>query len=120
MRAKNISNMTITSIPANMPVTGVSARLRVEWPTWALVVAVYGGWVALTYWCNALPWWFCPAGRRLAHCFGEMSLQHEIIHGHPTRNTWINTALGFPPLELVAPFVSAIGNSTWHITATIS
>jgi len=101
MRAKNMSNMTITSIPANMPVTG-SARLRVEWPTWALVVAIYGGWMALTYWCNVLPWWFVlPAGAWLTAW--QMSLQHEIIHGHPTKNTWINTALGFPPLSLWLP-----------------
>jgi fatty acid desaturase len=33
-----------------------------------------------------------------------MSLQHELIHGHPTRNRHINTALGFPPLSLWLPF----------------
>ena len=33
-----------------------------------------------------------------------MSLQHELIHGHPTRSRRINTALGFPPLSLWLPF----------------
>ena len=34
----------------------------------------------------------------------QMSLQHELIHGHPTRSRRINAALGFPPLWLWLPF----------------
>jgi fatty acid desaturase len=93
--------MIVTSIPPIDPVTG-SARLRVEWPTWGLVVAVYGGWAALTYWFTALPWVLAlPAAAWLIAW--QMSLQHEIIHGHPTKNARINTAIGFPPLSLWLP-----------------
>lgn len=33
-----------------------------------------------------------------------MSLQHEVLHGHPTRWRWFNDALGFPPLTLWLPY----------------
>jgi fatty acid desaturase len=33
------------------------------------------------------------------------SLQHELIHHHPSRRLWINTALGFPPLSLWLPYI---------------
>lgn len=32
------------------------------------------------------------------------SLQHETIHGHPSRWRWLNTALGWPPLGLWLPY----------------
>jgi len=31
-------------------------------------------------------------------------LQHEVIHGHPTRQRQINDAIGFPPLALWLPY----------------
>ena len=31
--------------------------LRQEAPTWALIVTIYGGWLALTWWWHALPVW---------------------------------------------------------------
>ena len=34
----------------------------------------------------------------------HMSLQHEIIHGHPTRKRWINNLIGQWPLALWLPF----------------
>jgi len=33
-----------------------------------------------------------------------MSLQHEIIHGHPTRKRWLNNLIGQWPLALWLPF----------------
>ncbi len=77
-------------------------RLR-EAPTWALVFTIYGGWLALTWWWQALPVWvMLPLGAWL--CAWHMSLQHELIHGHPTRDERINTALAAPPLNLWLPF----------------
>lgn len=32
------------------------------------------------------------------------SLQHEVIHGHPTSSTWFNAALAFPAIGLIVPF----------------
>ena len=32
------------------------------------------------------------------------SLQHELLHGHPTRFTWLNGALGYVPIALLFPY----------------
>jgi fatty acid desaturase len=75
----------------------------VEAPTWALVCVIYGGWLVVTYWWRALPVWVvAPAGAWL--CAWHMSLQHELMHGHPTRSERINGALAWPPLNLWLPY----------------
>ena len=76
---------------------------RIETPTWAVIAAVYGGWGLLTWFHDMLPvWLLVPAGAMLIAWHG--SLQHETIHGHPTRRRWLNTALGWPPLGLWMPY----------------
>ena len=80
-------------------------RLAVEFevPTWILICTIYGGWIALTRFWTVLPFWIVmPCGAWL--CAWHMSLQHELIHGHPTRYAWFNTALASPPLNLWLPF----------------
>ena len=70
-----------------------------EWPTWLLIAVIYGTWLALTYFGTGLPWWvLLPAGAFVTCWHGH--LQHELIHGHPTRNQAINDVLAFPPLSL--------------------
>jgi len=79
------------------------SQSRFEAPTWAVIVAVYGGWGLLTWFHAALPIWvLIPAGAMLIAWHG--SLQHETIHGHPTRRRWLNTAIGWPPLGLWLPY----------------
>jgi len=75
---------------------------KIEWPTWLLLVAVYGSWLTITLNWSAIPGWllWLPAGYTIAL---HSSLQHEIIHGHPTRNAKLNLALGWPPLTLWLP-----------------
>jgi fatty acid desaturase len=75
----------------------------VEWPTLALAAGIYGAWLALTFWHAALPPWLVyPALAWLVAWHG--SLQHEVIHGHPTRIRAVNDAIGFPPLALWLPY----------------
>lgn len=80
-----------------------SVRPVVEWPTLCLACVIYGGWVALTLSYRALPWPLLAAlgGWLLAW---QMSFQHEVLHGHPTRWRSVNDALGFPPLTLWLPY----------------
>ena len=79
------------------------ARFRSQWPTWAVLVTVYGGWFALTYQAATLPWWvLLPAGAWLTAWHG--SLQHEAIHGYPTRSPRLNAALVWLPLGLWMPY----------------
>lgn len=75
----------------------------IEWPTVAVAGLIYGGWLALTWWHAALP---TPVivitGAWLVAWHG--SLQHETIHGHPTRWRAVNSAIGGVPLSLWLPY----------------
>ncbi|WP_428374676.1 fatty acid desaturase [Lichenicoccus sp.] len=76
---------------------------RVEWPTVALAAAIYGGWMLLTAMQAAVPWWLLlPAGAWLTAW--HMSLQHEVLHGHPTASRRLNDLIGFVPLSLWLPY----------------
>lgn len=76
---------------------------RMEVPTVAIAVAIYGGWLALTGLSSKLPLWLvAPLGAWLVAWHG--SLQHETIHGHPTRWRRVNAALGWAPLSLWLPY----------------
>jgi len=78
-------------------------RRAVEWPTLALLIPIYGGFAALTWFYHALPLWFViPVAAYLIAWQG--SLQHEAIHGHPTRSRRINELLVFPNLWLWMPY----------------
>ena len=73
-----------------------------EWPTWAVLLATYLGWILVTLNWAAIPGWLLW----LAGAFTvtlHSSLQHEAIHGHPTRNSRLNLALVWPPLALWLP-----------------
>lgn len=81
--------------------TGFTART--EWPTWLLIVVIHGGWLALALNFTALgPWLGLPL--LAVACAWHTSLQHELLHGHPTRVTWVNTLLASAPLALWYPF----------------
>lgn len=76
---------------------------RWEWPTLAVGAAVYLAFGALTLNHEALPWWaLVLAGGYVTAWHG--SLQHEVVHGHPTPSPALNEALVFPSLWLWLPF----------------
>ncbi|MBV9740830.1 MAG: fatty acid desaturase [Hyphomicrobiales bacterium] len=76
-----------------------------EWPTLLLAATIYGGWLTLTWFQAALPWWIlCPCGAWLVAWQG--SLQHEVLHGHPTRWRRFNRLLALPALSLWLPYES--------------
>lgn len=77
--------------------------LATDWPTIALALTIYGGWVAATWWHAAIPAPFLALiGGWLIAWHG--SLQHETIHGHPTRSKVLNGAIGAVPLSLWLPY----------------
>lgn len=79
------------------------SRNSVEWPSLLVALTLYGGFLALTWFYHELPWWLIlPLGGYLVAWHG--SLQHEVVHGHPTAKTWINELLIFPSLWLWMPF----------------
>jgi fatty acid desaturase len=81
-----------------------AGRLRgVEWPTVVLTVAIYGMWLVLTWDYAALPIWvFLPLTTLFVTW--HSSLQHEVLHGHPTRSRAINRLIGLPPLMIWLPY----------------
>jgi fatty acid desaturase len=78
-------------------------KRSVEWPTAALAILIYALWLGATYEHERLPLWALTAlgGWTVAW---HMSLQHEIIHGHPTRLRWLNNLVATWPLALWLPF----------------
>jgi len=82
---------------------GAGLARRYEAPTWMLVFTIYGGWLALTYEWHALPFWaVLPLGAWLSAW--HMSMQHELLHGHPTGSDRINGWLASPPINLWLPY----------------
>ncbi len=65
---------------------------QVEWPTVILIVLTYGALAALMWFYHALPVWvIIPLAGFFIALHG--SLQHEVLHGHPTRNARFNELL---------------------------
>ncbi len=87
-----------------MPFQEIESRKpAVEWPTVALAALIYGLWFCATYCWRALPWPVLAALGGVTVAW-HMSLQHEIIHNHPTRSRRVNRALGAWPLALWLPY----------------
>ena len=78
---------------------------RTEWPTWLLIVLIYGGWLAVVLLVHAGHLSMLAATPLLiVLCAWHMSLQHELLHGHPTRSARINKLLGSIPLAIWYPY----------------
>jgi fatty acid desaturase len=94
-----------------MPMPSTRTKLRaapgrvIEWPTLGLATMIYGGWLGITYFQANLSWWIlCPVGAWLVAW--QSSLQHEVLHGHPTRWRRLNRLLALPALSLWLPYES--------------
>ncbi|WP_415914002.1 fatty acid desaturase [Paraburkholderia sp. J76] len=84
---------------------GAGFTARTEWPTWLLIAVIYGGWFAVIACIRSgvLTLWLATPCL-IVLCALHMSLQHELLHGHPTRFAWLNMALGWPPLAVWFPY----------------
>lgn len=79
------------------------SRYSVEWPTLVLAIVIYTGWLMLTwYWESVHLVVLFLAGGWLIAWHG--SLQHEVLHGHPTRFRRINDLIGWFPISLWLPY----------------
>ena len=76
---------------------------RSEFPTWVLIVSVYAGWFGVFSLKKQLG---LPVTTLMLIWFTTwyMSLQHELIHGHPTRYRWLNQLFGLMPLAVWFPY----------------
>ncbi len=76
---------------------------RVEAPTWAVIVSVYLSLGFLTYFATDLPVWLVIPLGAVAVCWYS-HVQHELVHGHPTRNRRLNDLFGQIPFTLYLPY----------------
>ncbi|MEO1491295.1 MAG: fatty acid desaturase [Pseudomonadota bacterium] len=81
---------------------GPMDRAKREWPTWLALVVCYALWGLTVAYHPILGWWVIVPGAVLVAF--HSSLQHEILHGHPTRSAALNEALVFPALGLFIPY----------------
>ena len=76
---------------------------RTQWPTWLLLLAVPTAWFALLLGSPVL-----GAGWTIVLLIPVvvlwMSVQHELLHGHPTGSSNLNKVLGYAPFALWYPY----------------
>jgi fatty acid desaturase len=83
--------------------TSTDRSRTIEWPTIALVILTYGVLISLVWFHAQIPWWvMLPVGAFFATL--HSSLQHEVLHGHPTRNRVVNEMLVFLTPTMWLPF----------------
>jgi fatty acid desaturase len=90
-----MSNVSNTPFPD-------AAKLQ-EWRTWLLVPTVYAAWLLAVIGYRALGPLAGSVPLILATCWST-SLQHELIHGHPSRNRRLNRLMGIAPLAVWYPY----------------
>ena len=76
---------------------------EIEWPTWLIWLTIWGAWLLLVGSYGSLPSWISTA-LLIVLVAWYMSFQHELTHGHPTRNETVNRLIGLPPLAIWYPF----------------
>jgi len=80
-------------------------RERAEWRTLLVVFAVYGLTVLTVLRYDVLtPWLAVPFLAVLGAW--HLSMQHEVLHGHPFKNQFINDAIGGIPVTLWIPYLA--------------
>jgi fatty acid desaturase len=76
-----------------------------EWRTLAVVIAVYGLTVLTVVRYEVLtPWLAVPTLAVLGAW--HLSMQHEVLHGHPFKNQFLNDAIGGIPVTLWIPYLA--------------
>jgi fatty acid desaturase len=75
----------------------------VDWPTIGLAAGIYAAFLLLTYFHGSMPWWLLlPLGGFIVGLHG--SLQHEAVHGYPTRSPLVNLLIAGWSLWLWLPY----------------
>jgi fatty acid desaturase len=78
-------------------------KREVEWPTFVVLGFCYAAWLLATWFHGWLwPVVFVLIAAPLVTL--HSSLQHEALHGHPTRSAALNELLVFPPLGMLFPY----------------
>ena len=78
-------------------------RHRIEWPTLAIVLGCYAVWLGGSYFHNEIGLVATAVILTLATTM-HSSLQHEVVHGHPTGSGPLNEATIYPAVGLYIPY----------------
>ncbi len=96
---------SVGAVPPGQSPTRVRVPAATEWPTVLLSVAIYAGWLLGTGAAGVFEipvWvWAPPVAWAVAW---HASLQHEVIHGHPTPSHRLNRLIAGPPLLIWLPY----------------
>ncbi len=76
-----------------------------EWRTLAVIVAVYGLTVLTVVRYDVLTAWLAVPLLAVLGAW-HLSMQHEVLHGHPFKNQFINDAIGGIPVTLWIPYLA--------------
>lgn len=87
-----------------MTVFGAKNPGKIEWPTVVICMICYVGYATATTSLQTLGPWGAGVILTLTLTLYS-SFSHEVLHGHPFRNERLNTALVFPSLGLVIPYL---------------
>jgi fatty acid desaturase len=99
-----MSSFLIHSLDRDPP-TRRSSGGRIEWPTVLVLIACYSLWAAAGLF--VFPRMPIAALLLMGVAIAlHSSLQHEVLHGHPTRSARVNEALIFAPLGIFYPYRS--------------
>lgn len=102
--------------PARRPASWIR---KYELPTWGLIFLDYGLWISATYF-----WQLSPIAASIAGAFALalfMHIQHEVIHGHPTRNILLNELLVSLPITIWLPYRSyRVDHLRHHMTGFLT
>jgi len=99
----NMSNYLDEAHRADIVKLSTSFASQTEWPTWLLLVGFYLAWTLVIFYGQALGELFTVVVM-IPLIVLWMSIQHELIHGHPTRWPALNRALGFLPFAVWYPY----------------
>lgn len=75
---------------------------KTEWPTWLLLAGFYLAWILVVF--GDVLGEIATIAILIPLVVLWMSIQHELIHGHPTKWLVVNKILGYLPLAIWYPY----------------
>ena len=118
-KIKEMSTSINSADTTTRPNTHTFFKSSGDWRTLIIATLVYIGWFASVFTHKQLPWWATFA---LLTWFGawHLSLQHELVHGHPFRNSKLNAALASLSVTMWVPFLSFKRDHISHHNTTLT
>lgn len=79
-------------------------RSLTQWPTLGLLSFCYTAIASITYFAPVTSHWFAIPAFSIMLAL-HSSLQHELLHGNPFKQSWLNDLIAFPAVGLLVPYL---------------